>query len=95
MALGRIDVSEELVASLIRVKRISKLRMLAVTSYSTANVPSSLILFAWKVEAVHSSEMLVLTRATHGVTSKKMAFFIVIAVKTLNPTRLCLFVLPN
>jgi hypothetical protein len=38
--------------------------MALVTTYFTANVPSSLILFTQMVEAIPSSETSVLTRAT-------------------------------
>jgi hypothetical protein len=56
-------------------------------------VPNSPILVALMKEALSSSEMSVLTRAT-GVTSQKTPFFIVTAVKTpnltcLNVARLC------
>jgi hypothetical protein len=91
VALVRTDVSEELIASIIRVTRIGELRTLAVTSNRrtlrrntkskvqshfvflrsvrrlrvTANVvPSSPILVTLMMEALSSSEMSVLTRAT-------------------------------
>jgi hypothetical protein len=70
VALVRTSVSEECSASIIRVTRISKLgTMLAVTkmrqSLVTANiVPRSLILVTLVMEAIHSSETSVLTRAT-------------------------------
>jgi hypothetical protein len=52
----------------------------------TANVaPSSTILFILMMEALRSSETLVLTTATRRNT-QKTAFFIVIAVKTSNLT---------
>jgi hypothetical protein len=81
--LVRTDVSEECIASIIRVKRIGELGpMLGVTSnwrmlqrntmwvalcrlLVTANiVPSSPILVTLTMEAIHSSETSVLTRAT-------------------------------
>jgi hypothetical protein len=53
VAVVRTDVSEERIASIIRVTRIS------------ANaVPSSLILVTLMMEAIHSSEMSVITRVT-------------------------------
>jgi hypothetical protein len=52
----------------------------------TANiVPSSPILVTLMMEAIHSSETSV-PRELHRVTSKKTAFFIVIAVKISNLT---------
>jgi hypothetical protein len=57
--------------SIIRVTRINELGMLAVTSNRhvhqllvTANIPSSLILVTLMMEALHSSETSVPTRAT-------------------------------
>jgi hypothetical protein len=74
MALVRTDVSEELSASFIRVTRIGEVgTTLAVTSNQhmlrrllvTANVvPSSPILVTLMKEALGSSNMSVLTRAT-------------------------------
>jgi hypothetical protein len=65
----RTDVSEERIASMIRVTRIGKLGRLAVTSVLrllvTANVVRSLrILVTLMVEAIRSSVTSVLTRAT-------------------------------
>jgi hypothetical protein len=53
---ARTDVSEEYIGSIVRVERITELRTLAVTSL--------LILFILMMEAICSSEMSVLTRAT-------------------------------
>jgi hypothetical protein len=74
VALVRTDVSEERSASIIRVTRIGELETtLAVTSnwYTlrrllvTANVvPNSPILVTLMMEALHSSETSLLTRAT-------------------------------
>jgi hypothetical protein len=75
VALVRTDVSEELSASIIRVTRIGELgTTLAVTSCNsrsvcwllvTANVvPISPILVTLMMEALSSSEMSVLIRAT-------------------------------
>jgi hypothetical protein len=50
-----------------------------------ANVPSTLILSTLMMEAIYSSTASVL-KQPHGVTSQKMAFFIVTAVKTSNLT---------
>jgi hypothetical protein len=52
MVLVRTDVSEERIASIIRVKRICEV------------VPSSLIVLNLLMEAIRSSETSVLTRAT-------------------------------
>jgi hypothetical protein len=38
------------------------------------------------MEAIHYSEISVLTKEPHGATSKKAAFFIVTAIKTSNLT---------
>jgi hypothetical protein len=63
MALVRTDVSEECIASSIRVKTISELgTMLAVTSNS-----SKLILFTVMMEVIHYSETSVRTRATRVI----------------------------
>jgi hypothetical protein len=79
VALVRTDVSEELSTSIIRVTRISELRTtLAVTSnrreeflrsvrrllVKANGVPSSPILVTLMMEALSSSEILFLTRAT-------------------------------
>jgi hypothetical protein len=79
VALVRTDISEERIASILRVTRIGELRMLAVTSNQnrlqrnhlqpvsvlvTANaVPSLQILSTLRIEEICSSEMSVLTRA--------------------------------
>jgi cobalamin synthase len=69
-ALVRTDVSGQHIASIIRVTRIGKLGTTAVTVsvlqlLVTANVvPSSLILVTLMIEAICSSEISVLTRAT-------------------------------
>jgi hypothetical protein len=61
VALVRTDVSEEHIASIIRVKRISELG----TTLVTANiVHSSLIHYSLMMQVKHTSEMLILTRAT-------------------------------
>jgi hypothetical protein len=72
VALVRTDVSEELSASIYSVTRIGELgTTLAVASNrrtlrrnTISVVPSSLILFTLMMEALSSSETLVLTRAT-------------------------------
>jgi hypothetical protein len=72
VALVRTDVSEEHIASNIKVTRISLLGTIAVTRNRrtlrmivTANVvPSSWILVSLMKDAIHSSETLLLTRAT-------------------------------
>jgi hypothetical protein len=60
MALA-IGVSEKPIISIIKVKRISELRTLAVIS---SVVPSSLILFTLMMEAIRSPEMSLRTRST-------------------------------
>jgi hypothetical protein len=72
VALVRTDILEELSASIIRVSRISELGALAITS--------SLILVTLMMEALSSSEMSVLTKATRR--NIQTPFFIVTAVKT-------------
>jgi hypothetical protein len=75
VALVRTDISEERIASIIRITRLSELgTTLAVTSNRgtlrintmivTANVPSSPILVTLMTEAILSSEMSVLRTAT-------------------------------
>jgi hypothetical protein len=61
VALERPDISEELIAYIIRMKIICEVGMLAVTSNV---VPSSLILFALIMKVISSPETSVLTRAT-------------------------------
>jgi hypothetical protein len=94
VALVRTDVSEELSASFIRVTRIGELgTTLAVTSnrhmlvflrsvrrllVTASVVPSSQIPVTLMKEALRTSET--------SVTSQKMPFFIVTAVKTQNLT---------
>jgi hypothetical protein len=58
VALVRTDVSEERIASVIRVTRIGELGTLAVTNNRrTVNVvPSSLILFSLMMDAILSSD---------------------------------------
>jgi hypothetical protein len=75
VALVRTEVSEERIASIIRMTRIGELRTtLAVPSNRNtlrrnnilvviANIPSSPILVTLMMEATHSSETSVLTRA--------------------------------
>jgi hypothetical protein len=78
VTLVRTNVSEERIASIIRLTRIGELGTLAVTSNRstlvtanivlrllvTANVPMSPILVTLMMEAILSSEKSVLTRAT-------------------------------
>jgi hypothetical protein len=61
VALVRTDVSEELIASFIRVTRIGELGTTLVTA---SVVPSSPILVTLIKEALSSSETSVITRAT-------------------------------
>jgi hypothetical protein len=64
-------VSEESIASIIRVKGIRDLEILAVNV-----VPSSLMMEATRPPKHRFSQ------EPHGIISQKMAFFIVITVKT-------------
>jgi hypothetical protein len=79
VALVGTDVSEERIASIIRVTRIGELgTMLAVTNNKAryedilvpANVPSSPILITLMMEAIRSSATSVLTRATRRNVSQ-------------------------
>jgi hypothetical protein len=95
VALARTDVSEERIASIIRVARIGELETtLAITSNRIRgvlrlllianNVSSSLILVILMMEVILPSEASV--QEPHGVTSQKTVLFIVPAVKTSNLT---------
>jgi hypothetical protein len=64
VALVRIDVSEELSASLIRVTRLVFLRRVRRLLVTASVVSSSPIVVTLMKEALSSSEMSVLTRAT-------------------------------
>jgi hypothetical protein len=69
MSLVRTDVSEDCIASIMRVKRIGEPgTILAVASYCF--VPSSPIHITLMTEAIRSSEMSVLTRVTARHISK-------------------------
>jgi hypothetical protein len=63
VALVRTDVSEELSPSIIRVTRIGELGTTLVVAAPNI-VPDSQILATLMIEAISSSEMSVLTRAT-------------------------------
>jgi hypothetical protein len=90
VALLRSDVSEELIASFVRVKRMSELgTTLTVTSsehrllVTVKVVPISPSLVTLMMETVRSSETSVHTRATqHNIP--EVEFFIVAAAKTSN-----------
>jgi hypothetical protein len=64
----RFDFSEERIASIIRVKRISEqvtmLSLMAIHLQAIANVPSPLILGTLMMEAIRSFEASVLRKAT-------------------------------
>jgi hypothetical protein len=62
VALVRTDISEDSIASIIIVKRISELGTLAVTSSYWLLLP--LIIFTLMMEEIPFSEKPVLTRAT-------------------------------
>jgi hypothetical protein len=72
LALIRTDVSEELC-----------IRLLLVTANVVPSLPIRVTLI---MDALHSSNTSVLARAT-WITSKKRAFFIIMAVKTSDLTR--------
>jgi hypothetical protein len=70
VAVERNDVSEELIASLMKVNTSSELVTTLTLSLVFAGVVSiSLILSNVMVEAIHTSE------TSHCVTSQKRAFF--------------------
>jgi hypothetical protein len=95
VVLVRTEVSEECIASIVRVIRICELgETLAVTSISlqrasvlvTANVvPSADCYGTLLMEAIVRLKRRFL-QEPHGVTSKKTPFFIITAVKTSNLT---------
>jgi hypothetical protein len=66
VALVRTEILEEHIATINRMTRTGELgTALEVTSNRSANVvPGLLILVTMMMEAIHSSEMLVLTTAT-------------------------------
>jgi hypothetical protein len=67
--LARTDISEERIASIIRVERIGELRttLLVTSNYKMLWTTSdSLIFFTLMTEAVSTSETLLLTRATRS-----------------------------
>jgi hypothetical protein len=74
MALTRTGVSEEYIVSIIRMKRISYVRLVTFEV-----VFSSLILLT---ECAVLTVMIEVIQEPHSVTSQKAAFLIVTAVKT-------------
>jgi hypothetical protein len=75
VALARIDVSEERIASIIRATGVGELGTLAVTSnrstlVTAKVVPTSSILVALMTEATRSFDASVLARATRRNTPK-------------------------
>jgi hypothetical protein len=75
--LVRTDVSEERIASIIRVKKVAELRSL-LQLLVTANVVSgSLILFTMMMEAILSFETSVHTQS-RGFTSQNTTFLTVL-----------------
>jgi hypothetical protein len=85
VALVRTDVSEQLSASIIRVTRTGELGtvshnypLIHAAKFLVPSLPSLVTLI---MEALSSSEMSVLARATRHNTQKK-AFFIDTTVKT-------------
>jgi hypothetical protein len=82
VARVRTDISEEFIASIIRVIRICELGItLEVTSHEARCAPILVTL----MEAIRSSETHVLTRP-HGVICQTTAFFKVTALKTSDLT---------
>jgi hypothetical protein len=76
------DVSEEYIASIIRVIRISELGTLEVSANVVSSSPIPVTL---RMEAIISSETSVL-KQPYSITSQKTAFFIVNTVETSNLT---------
>jgi hypothetical protein len=68
VALVRTDVSEERIATIIRVKGISQLGKRYLFLVTANVVPISLIVVTLMMEVIASSE-------PHGVTSRKTAIF--------------------
>jgi hypothetical protein len=88
VALVRTDVSEKRTASIIRVKIMSELSKYVIVFHSlvTANiVSSSLIILNLIMEDTRSSETWFL-KESHGLTSEKMAIFIITVAKSSNLT---------
>jgi hypothetical protein len=79
VAVVRTDDWEERSASIVRVKRSGELGTLAATSNRRTLRRNTMM------EALRSAETSV-PAESHGVTSQKMGFFIVTAVKTSNLT---------
>jgi hypothetical protein len=78
MTLVRTGVSEEYIASITKVRRISSQGKKLVANYSlliTANVPSSLSILTLMMETILFSETSVLKRATRRHVSKDGFFF--------------------
>jgi hypothetical protein len=76
VALVRTDVSEERIASIIRLTRIGELGTTIAISIKRNRLRSSTM-------AMRSSETSLLKKR-HGVTAQKKEFFIVAVVKTSN-----------
>jgi hypothetical protein len=64
VALVETDVSEERIASINKMKRISKLRTALAVELLVNALPSSLILLTFITEAIISSEPSIVIRAT-------------------------------
>jgi hypothetical protein len=101
--LGRYavyDVSEERIASIIRLTRTCELAttLMVASNQSTlrlldtADVPSPPILVTLMIEMLSSYETSFLQKP-HGVISQKTALFIFPGVKTSNLTLFCFFFL--
>jgi hypothetical protein len=83
VALVGTDASEERIASIIRVKEISELGTLAVTSDVLTLFLVRWLFWSWWLRRYVPAKRRFL-QEPHGVTFQKMAFFIVTAVETSN-----------
>jgi hypothetical protein len=75
VAIVRTDVSEESIASIIRVTRIGELGTYLANLATKARCEETIVCFPLKRRFL---------QAPHGITFQKTAFFIVTAVETSN-----------